>query len=307
MSNNINYGIVGVGHLGCFHVKQIKKISSIKNIAIYDVVHKRALRIAKENGVTVCGSLDELFGLVDAVSVVTPTCTHFDVASTALDFGCHVFIEKPISDNAKKASLLIKKARRKKLKIQVGHIERFNVAFCEYLKFSSAPLFIEAHRLAPFSSRGTDVPVVLDLMIHDIDLIYYLAASKIVDIQASGAAVVSKYIDLATARITFANGLVANLTASRISKKEMRKMRVFEKNCYNSLDFKEGSLERFVIKKNNRVSPVVTSIKKHNALFVELSSFVDSIKHGLQTKISGEDGLRALVAALKIQNIIEKK
>lgn len=306
MLKNINYGVVGVGHLGRFHVEQIKKVSSVKSVAIYDAVYKRALSIAKTYNVRVCKSLDELFSCSHAISVVTPTVSHYKVAVAALNSGCHVFVEKPISDSVKNASLLIKVAHKNKLKLQVGHIERFNVAFCEYLKNSPNPLFIESHRLAPFSFRGADVAVVLDLMIHDIDLILYIVSSDIVDIQASGASVVSNYVDLATARISFASGVVANLTASRVSKKEMRKMRVFEKNCYNSLNFKDGSLERFVIKKNKNVECVKTPIKKHNALLMELSSFVDSITLGLEIKISGYDGLRALETALKIQNIIEK-
>jgi len=307
MSNKINYGVIGVGHLGKFHVQQLLNINNINLVGVFDTnLHAiQKLDVISENHVF--NNLDDLLKRCDAVSIVTPTETHFDVASNALNAGCHILIEKPISSDVGDAEKIIQLAKNKKLKVQVGHIERFSPVFRKYLKNNPKPIFIESHRLAPFNVRGTDVAVVLDLMIHDLDLLLNVVDSKIVDIRASGASVISDLIDLASARITFANGVVANVTASRISNQQMRKMRLFEKKSYTTLDFGEQTLKNFTINNKLQIKENIIKIKNENALLLELQSFTDSIMSDSSVVVSGEDGLKALKIAYKIQHIIEKQ
>ena len=307
MSNKINYGVIGVGHLGKFHVQQLLNINNINLVGVFDTnLHAiQKLDVLSENHVF--NNLDDLLKRCDAVSVVTPTQTHFGVASSALNAGCHILIEKPIASDVCDAEKIIQLAKNKKLKVQVGHIERFSPVYREYLKNNPKPIFIESHRLAPFNVRGTDVAVVLDLMIHDLDLLLNVVDSKIVDIRASGASVISDLIDLASARITFANGVVANVTASRISNQQMRKMRLFEKKSYTTLDFGEQTLKNFTINNKLQIKENIIKIKNENALLLELQSFTDSIMSDSSVVVSGEDGLEALKIAYKIQHIIEKQ
>ena len=195
MSNKINYGVIGVGHLGKFHVQQLLNINNINLVGVFDTNLQaiQKLDVISENHVF--NNLDDLLKRCDAVSIVTPTQTHFDVASNALNAGCHILIEKPISSDVGDAEKIIQLAKNKKLKVQVGHIERFSPVYRKYLKNNPKPIFIESHRLAPFNVRGTDVAVVLDLMIHDLDLLLNVVDSKIVDIRASGASIISNFID----------------------------------------------------------------------------------------------------------------
>ena len=238
--------------------------------------------------------------------VVTPTASHYQVAKMALENKCHVFIEKPMTYKVIEAEKLILLAEKNQLKLQIGHIERFNPTYRAFCKNPRKPLFIESHRLSPFNIRGSDVAVILDLMIHDIDLVLNLVDDKVVKINASGASVVSAFIDLANARLTFKNGVVANLTASRVSDKQMRQMRIFEKNCYSALDLQASVIKCLEVDDNKKIKNKVIKVKKDNALFLELQSFVNSITTNTKILVSGNDGLNALKIATKIQNLIEK-
>jgi predicted dehydrogenase len=248
----------------------------------------------------------ELLGKVDAVSVATPTPAHFAIADAFLESGAHVLVEKPITETTEQARALIARAKEKKRILQVGHLERFNAAILAAEPFLSTPRFVECQRLAPYKERGTDVNVVLDLMIHDIDLVQSLAGSEIVSIDAIGTPVFSGEIDIANARIRFANGCVANTTASRVSLKTERKLRIFEDDAYISLDLQQKILT--LIRKREGVPqpgqlPVTieeSNLEQGDALKSQIASFLDCIRNDRQPIVSGEDGLRALETAIRI-------
>jgi len=303
----LKYGVVGVGHLGKFHVQQIRNVDRAVLCGIYDLDFKVASFIAENQNTKAYKSLETLLAVCDAVSVVVPTPYHSQIAKLALQHDCHVFIEKPITDNLSDARLLVSLAEEKNKKIQVGHIERFNPAYKSFIEKKHNPLFIECHRLAPFNVRGSDVAVVLDLMIHDLDLVLNLVKQEVVDLYASGASIVSNYIDLANARIVFRGGTTANLTASRVSTKQMRQMRVFEKNCYSLIDFNNHSVNTVQINADKTFSSSQKKIQKGNALLWELDSFVECIITGSQVQVTGGEGVRVLEIAMKIQDIIEKQ
>ena len=324
INKTIRIGVIGVGHLGNFHLKQLKSLTNIIISGIYDINTQHAKKISLEYDVNLFFRIDDLLNESDAVTIVTPTNTHFSIANKSLDFGCHIFIEKPITDNILSAEKLLVKAKKNKLIIQVGHIERFNPAF-NFLKknIDISPLFIESHRLAKFNSRGNDVPVILDLMIHDLDIILSVVKSKICNIYANGVKVVSSTIDIANARIEFENGCVANLTSSRISQKNMRKMRFFNKNEYITINFLKETIEEYRVsdnvtqsQKENIVVKLDTpktkyihynkpQVKKYDALQKELIHFIDSIYTKRVPETDGLSAKEALNLALKIQKIIE--
>ena len=319
----IKIGVVGAGHLGNFHLKQLKGIPKISISGLYDIDSNRADEMSKLYDVKTYSSADELLKESDAVSIVTPTSNHYSVADYALNSGCHIFIEKPITDNIEHAGLLLNKAKKLKKIIQVGHIERFNPAFTVLNNLDIQPRFIEAHRLAEFNPRGNDVPVILDLMIHDLDIILSLVKSEIKDIKANGVKVVSATVDIANARVEFENGCVANLTASRISQKIMRKMRLFQERDYITIDFQNGVLEEYKVydkspspKKGDQVAELGGEEKKyvlyrkpdvpnHDALREELIHFADSILNVQKPETDGQSAAKALSLALEIQKIID--
>ena len=242
----------------------------------------------------------------DAVSIVTPATYHFEVACAAIKQKCHLFIEKPFTKTIEEAEELIKLKNKTKCLVQVGFIERFNPAFIQFKKNNPNPDFIESHRLSTYNPRGTDVDVVLDLMIHDIDILLQLVQSKISNIYASGKAVLTNSIDLANARIEFENGCVANLTASRISLKQMRQMRVFEKNSYSMVDFNAPSINKWKINKRRKLEEAKYDIAQKNALYEELFSFINSIYQQDKVVVTAEEALESLKVANKIQKKIEK-
>ena len=305
MNKHIKYGVVGVGHLGKFHVEQLKKIQGVSLIGIYDTNQTLASNISNQFKTRSFNDLNSLLKKCDAVSIVTSTPYHYSVSLEAIKNNCNVFIEKPISNSVKHAKEILDVANKKNIKVQVGHIERFNPAYQAFYKKNPKPLFIESHRLAPFNKRGSDVPVVLDLMIHDIDLVLNLANKKILKIHASGSSIISNYIDLANARIEFEGGLIANLTSSRVSTKQMRQMRVFEKNFYSAIDLQNHTLKTLALK-NKKIIPEEVIVSKKNALLEELVAFTNSIRNDSKIAVSGTDGLRALKTAMEIQKIIEK-
>ena len=322
--NTIRIGVIGVGHLGNFHVKRLKEISGISISGIYDNNPIRTNEISNQYDVKSFSSLEKLLEISDAVSIVTPTPYHFEIANLALDKDCHLFIEKPITDNIEHAGLLLNKAEKLNKIIQVGHIERFNPAFTVLKNLHIQPLFIEAHRLAEFNPRGNDVPVILDLMIHDLDIILSLVKSDIKDIRANGVKVVSPTVDIANARIEFENSCVANLTASRISQKVMRKMRLFQEEDYITIDFHNGILEEYKIcnspptedindqvieltgKEKKYVLYRKPEVPKHDALKEELIHFANSIQNAQKPETDGQSAAKALGLALKIQKIIDQ-
>ncbi|MGV3636777.1 MAG: Gfo/Idh/MocA family protein, partial [Flavobacteriales bacterium] len=243
MSKPLRIGVLGGGHLGRIHIQQLKELSDWELVGFHDPHPEKRAALSHEFGVPAFEEAGPLLDLVEAVDIVTPTPTHAALATEALMRGSHVFIEKPVTQTIAEAEALLRTAETAERQVQVGHVERFNPAFQAALPFFADPMFIESHRLAQFNPRGTDVSVVLDLMIHDIDLVLHVVKSPVAEIHASGVAVVSGSPDIANARIAFANGCVANLTASRISLKNMRKSRFFQRDAYIAVDMLEKSTE----------------------------------------------------------------
>ncbi|PID93358.1 MAG: oxidoreductase [Bacteroidetes bacterium] len=310
----LKIGVLGAGHLGKIHIKCIKQIANYHLVGFYDVDPETANKVSEEFGITSFSSIEDLVDAVDVVDIVTPTISHFECASKALRKAKHVFIEKPIVASPSEAQRLLAIAKEADVKVQVGHVERFNPAFLAAEPYLENPMFIEVHRLAQFNPRGTDVPVILDLMIHDIDIILHVVGRSIRKIHASGVPVVSDTADIANARIEFDNGCVANLTASRISMKNMRKTRFFQTDSYVAVDFLDKKVEVIRMKEqqgdvedpyalsfspgNNKPAkqilfdyPVVMPL---NAIQKELSMFAEAIINDVQPPVTIEDGIFAL-------------
>lgn len=323
----LRVGVIGVGHLGSLHAKMYAQMQSIKLVGVYDLDMTRAESIAAEYNTKAFSTADTLLSEVEAVSIATTTRSHYDVAMNALEHGIHVLMEKPITATIEQGRALVDKANSKGLKLQVGHIERFNPAVLALEPYRLNPLFIESHRLAQFNPRGSDVAVVLDLMIHDIDLILSLVQSRVVRIDANGVAVISNTPDIANARLQFENGCVANVTASRISQNKMRKMRLFQHDAYISLDFAQGLAEVFRLVDENtpNVKPTMMlgkidqgqqkrlivyeqpEVKEVNALKFELERFVESVQKDIKPPVTGQEGLQALEVAQEILQKIESQ
>ena len=320
----IKIGVLGAGHLGKIHLKCIAQISDYELVGFYDPDEEKAIAVAEELGLKRFEDASSLIDESDVVDIVTPTISHFDCAVEAIKKSKHVFIEKPIAATPEEALKLINLAKEADVKVQVGHVERFNPAFSAAKDNINNPLFIEAHRLAEFNPRGTDVPVVLDLMIHDIDIVLSVVKSNIRRVHASGVNVVSDTRDIANARLEFDNGAVANLTASRISLKNMRKTRFFQRDAYITVDFLEKVSEVVKMneldeipddpfamildlgddKKKRQIIFDKPEIKEINAIVEELRSFKDSIVNNLTPAVSIEDGYNALnVAQMILDNI----
>jgi predicted dehydrogenase len=308
----IRAAVVGVGYLGRFHAQKYSQAAGCELVAVVDDRAEARDQVSAELGVPGLADYRELLGRVDAVSVVTPTPAHFPIARDFLDAGAHVLVEKPITETQDEAAQLIALAGRKRCILQVGHLERFNAAILAAEPYLTKPRFIECHRLAPYRERGTDVNVVLDLMIHDIDIVQTIVDSPIVAIDAIGTPVFSDEIDIANARLTFENGCVANATASRVSLKTERKMRVFEDDAYVSLDLQQKILT--VIRK--RAGPVAAgqlpvtieerSLEQGDALKAEIESFLASIQSGKPPVVTGEAGMRALDTAMRITEQVQR-
>jgi predicted dehydrogenase len=316
----IRIGVLGAGHLGKIHIRLIQELKDkFELVGFYDPNDEHAEKAATDFGIKRFDSVSELLKTVDAVDIVTPTITHFACAEEALKLGKHVFIEKPLTETLDEGRQLIALANEQNLRVQVGHVERFNPAFTAALPYFDQPMFIETHRLAQFNPRGCDVPVVLDLMIHDIDVILSVVKSPVINISASGVAVVSDSHDIANARLEFENGCVANLTTSRISLKNMRKSRFFQKNAYISVDFLTKEMEVITMedvhgepdpfdmvmdlgpgKPSKKIMFDKPEIAANNAIKDELSSFADSMNNKTLPIVSIEDGYAALEVAHRI-------
>ena len=304
--------VVGVGYLGRFHAQKYATVAGSRLVGVVDASVETAQRVGAELGVPGYSDFRELLGKVDAVSIAVPTLLHYSVARTFLEEGVHVLVEKPITTTVAEAQELVDLATAAGLVLQVGHLERFNPAILAAEARLGKPRFVESHRLAPFKQRGTDVSVVLDLMIHDIDLIQTLVGAPIESIDAVGSSVFSDDLDIANARIRFVGGCVANTTASRVSLKQERKLRIFQDDAYFSIDLQQKILT--VIRKKDAATPVESaaqvaieeqSFDQGDALKVEIEAFLRAVREGSAPVVSGEDGLRALDTAIRIAKLVQ--
>ncbi|MFA6142620.1 MAG: Gfo/Idh/MocA family oxidoreductase [Candidatus Omnitrophota bacterium] len=292
-------GVIGAGRLGTFHTKVYSRLDNIKLIGVCDCNLSRAIEIGKKYHTASFSDYEDLFGKVDAVSIAVPTSLHYNIAKEFLKHNIHVLIEKPITKTLSEADELIEIAKEKKLIIQVGHIERFNSAVLAIEPYLKKPKFIECQRLGPFHKRVDDVGVVLDLMIHDIDIVLGLMNQDVVKIEAVGLSTISDYEDVANVRLTFEDGTVADITASRVTKDVVRKMRIFQEDSYISLDYL--SQETAIFRKTGeRIDKEKIKIKKKDPLKKELKSFVNCLINNKRPIVSGEEGRRALKVALEI-------
>src|ERR1700730_6245466 len=297
--DKLRVGVVGVGHIGSNHARLYAEIDSAEFAAVHDVDLARANSIAKKYRTTAVKSLEEFAEMVDAASVATPTSTHYEVAQPLLERGKHLLIEKPITENTAHASQLAEIAARDHLILQVGHVERFNPVLSALESRLTHPRFIEAHRLSPYPDRSTDIGVVLDLMIHDLEIILHLVRSPVQNIDAVGVPVLSKGEDIANARIRFENGCVANVTSSRISPERMRKIRVFQEDAYLSLDYQNQSGEIYR-RANGRISREKVEIEREEPLKRQLASFIECASTGRAPRVSGFQATAALELAVEI-------
>ncbi len=313
-------GVLGAGHLGKIHLRLLKQSEKYELVGFYDPDETNAKKVEAEYGYKYFNSIETLIDAVDMVDIVTPTLSHYDCAKQAIAKGKHIFLEKPITNTVEEAEEIRTLLASNNVKGQVGHVERFNPAFIAVKEMIDTPMFIETHRLAEFNPRGTDVPVVLDLMIHDIDIILSVVNSKVKNISASGVSVISDTPDIANARIEFENGCVANLTASRISLKNMRKTRFFQKDAYISVDFLEKKCEvvkmqdapetpgdfDMILQNAEGVKKQIyfdnPEISKNNAILDELETFADAINNNTKPIVTLHDGTEALRVATQIIN-----
>ena len=320
----LKVGVLGAGHLGKIHLRLLNESEKYELVGFYDPDEINAKKVAAEFGYSYIENINELIDLVDVVDIVTPTLSHFDCAKKAIEKGRHIFIEKPITNTLDEAEQLLGLVNQHKVKGQVGHVERFNPAFLAVKDKIDTPMFIETHRLAEFNPRGTDVPVVLDLMIHDIDAILSVVNSEVKQINASGVSVISKSPDIANARIEFENGCVANLTSSRISLKNMRKSRFFQRDAYISVDFLEKKVEVVKMKdapeqpgdfdmilqnaegEKKQIYFENPDIQANNAILGELETFADAINTDTEPVVTLEQGTKALRVALQIIESFQK-
>ena len=327
ITTDLSIGVIGVGHLGRRHLENVIENNVVECSGFYDVDKEKSKKIEKETGVKTFNSINSLLDKSNAIIIAVPTNEHFEVARKCLNANKNIFIEKPICKNLKEADILIELAKEKNCFIQVGHIERLNPAIftLKQEKIKLNPRYIEIHRLAPFTTRGTDVPVVLDLMIHDLDILLSLIDSKVNQIEATGVSIMTNSIDIANARIKFNNGCIANITSSRIAQDYIRKLKIFEKNRYITIDFLQGITEIYKvvdleerIKSNSITAPFIRNGKERkivyekpkqnrfDALKMELNNFIESNQKISKPIVSAKDGREALNLAIIIQSKIEK-
>lgn len=311
--NKTRVGVVGVGYLGKFHAEKYSRMENVELVGVVDIDQSRAREIAQELSSSAYEDYKALFGKVDAVSIAVPTTDHFHTAKDFLEHDVDVLIEKPITQTLDEADELLRVADHRGLIVQVGHLERFNPAVVALEDIVNTPRFIESHRLSTFKNRGTDVSVVLDLMIHDIDIILNYVRSEIKDIHAAGISVITREVDIANARLEFENGCVANVTASRISMKNERKIRLFQRDAYISVDFANHGIT--VIRKDGGEAHAglipgmdinQISFSKGDALDDELKSFVQSVASRREPEVTGQMGRNALNIALSIMGQIQQ-
>jgi predicted dehydrogenase len=297
--NELRAGVVGVGHIGSNHARLYAQLSSARLAAIYDVDLAKANAIKKKLRVPIARSLDEFAEMIDAASIATPTETHYEIARALLERGKHLLIEKPITDNTAQATELSEMAAASGLILQVGHVERFNPVLSALEERLTHARFIEAHRLSPYPERSTDIGVVLDLMIHDLEIILHLVRSPVQQIDAVGVPVLSRGEDIANARLRFVNGCVANVTSSRISPERMRKIRVFQEDAYVSLDYEKQSGQIYK-RVDGRIERDTVEVAREEPLKSQLASFIECARTGRQPRVSGFQATAALELAVAI-------
>ncbi|NEZ05046.1 Gfo/Idh/MocA family oxidoreductase [Wenzhouxiangella sp. XN201] len=303
--------VIGVGYLGRFHARKYAELPGAELVAVVDIDEQAARQSAQDCGCRAVTDYRDVIGQVDAVSIAVPTVRHFDIARDFLDAGVHVLLEKPIASTLDEARTLTRLARERGVVFQIGHLERFNAAFANLGGFELNPLFIESHRVAPFKPRGTDVSVVLDLMIHDIDLILGMVKSPVRSLAANGTPVLSDDIDIVNARLEFENGCVANVTSSRVSVKSERRMRIFQPEAYISVDFQNCGLaihrigDREMFPGVPEILREESSFENNDPLKCEIESFLSALRDGTPVVVTGEDGLLALETAMRISALVE--
>jgi len=300
MAQPLRVGVVGVGHLGSRHAQIYASMPGVRLAAVCDIDAKRARAVARTVGCRVVPDALDLDGQVDAVSLAVPTSLHAKLGLSLLRRGVHLLIEKPIATTLAEADALIREARHRRVILQVGHVERFNAAIREAQRYLTHPRFIEVHRLSPYPFRGTDVSVILDVMIHDLDLILLLVRARVSRIDAVGVPVLSRSEDIANARVQFAGGCIANLTASRISDEPTRRIRVFQEDSYLSIDYKAQTVE-LATKRGRAIRRVHLPVNQRPPLQDELSAFVRAVRTGSRPLVTGEEGRAALALALRIE------
>ena len=316
----VRIGVVGAGALGFHHTRILRDVPGAALVGFHDSNAERAATVSRELGVTAFPTLDALLDSIDALSVVVPTPAHFAVAAPALERGIHVLIEKPIATTLEEADAMLALAKEKGAIVQTGHVERFNRAIRAALPYVDSPRFIESDRLAPFNPRGADVAVVLDLMIHDIDLVHTLVGGSAVSVAAVGVPVLTPFVDIANARLTFDSGAVANITASRVSRERMRKLRIFQQSGYLSLDLASGEGEFFRLRGDvdiaalaaaplaleQFVEHILLRADEGEPLRLEFESFLAAVRGEAPIAVTGEEGREALAVALQIVADIER-
>ncbi|MGB8355416.1 MAG: Gfo/Idh/MocA family oxidoreductase [Chthoniobacteraceae bacterium] len=304
--SKIKAGIIGLGHIGKFHARILSESAQAEFVAVYDMDHQAALRFAEQYGAKVVTSLEEFAELVDAATVATPTPTHFEIGKFLLERGKHVLIEKPIAETTAQAQELVAIAHKKKRILQVGHVERFNPVLGALELHLDKPRFIESHRLSPYPNRSVEIGVVLDLMIHDLEIILHLVGSPVTSIDAVGMPVLSRGEDIANARLRFANGCVANVTVSRVNPEKVRTIRVFQQHAYLALDYQNQTGEIFRIKDGKSIGEPL-EIEKGEPLKREVESFIQCCIDGVKPKVSGHEAAVALELAIEITKMIESQ
>jgi predicted dehydrogenase len=298
--------VIGVGHMGRIHAEKLRDMEGVSLCGLADADRNSLEQVKTKHTAPRFIDHKQVLGLADAAVIATPTETHYAIAKDCLERGVHIFIEKPLTSTAEQARELIELARTKNLTLQVGHLERFSPAFREALRTINDPMFIEAQRISTFPNRSTDIDVIMDLMIHDIDLVLSVVKSNVIDVQAQGTPVVTDKIDVANARIEFGNGCVASLTASRASKKKERTFKVFQKDRYITLDLLKGKMTAAVREKNGSIHLEEYQAERIDPVLDELVDFVEAIRQKRKPKVEGEHGLQALLLANLIKQATEK-
>lgn len=314
MMASLPVGVVGVGALGQHHARHLARLENVRLVGVYDIDPERAAKVAAEQGTTAFQSMDALLARVEAVTVAVPTQAHAEVGLEALESGVPVLMEKPLAATLAEADGLIAAARRRGVQLQVGHIERYNRALRAAEPYLDGPRYVESLRLASFQPRGTDVAVVLDLMIHDLDLVLHLTGSEATEVRASGLPVLSSHLDIANARVEFANGAVALATASRVARERIRRLRLFQPNGYFSLDLAAGAGEFMRVRNgwqpgtgrelSDVVERIVLEAPEADALALELQSFVHAVRGEHEVVVRGEEGRAALALALRVADAV---
>jgi predicted dehydrogenase len=313
MNKKLRVVVIGVGSLGQHHARVFSTLPEVELVGVVDVHEAQAKRIAERQGCPAFTDYHAILDKIDAASIAAPTAVHYEIARELLQKGIHTFIEKPITTDAGQARELVGISQKKSLLLQVGHIERFNPAVIKAQQFINEPRYIEALRLGPYDARAAQTGIILDLMIHDLDIVLFLVHSEVVAIDAIGTSLLTEHEDIATCHLNFKNGCVANITASRVTKEKMRKIRIFQKDAYLSLDYaaqklkvirKRGSSR--IVRSMHDIEIIRPRLKKSDQLTLELSAFIESIRHSRKPVVSGEHGLNALELGLKILDKIRE-